>query len=348
MVVVAGSGRSGTSTMAGVLRQLGLYVPQPEVVADATNPLGFGEPQWVVDFHNALLSRTRVHASDARPGAWDIVDATVTSVIRDHVDRWLADQFADALAVDVSEIVVKDPRLSWFLPTWIGAAQRAGARACTITMLRPPAEVVASKSTYYGGRMADSNRTAAWVNMMLHTELMTRETSRCFVRYHDLLDDWTTVLYRIGQQLGLHGIENATTDNIRRVHQFVDPGLRRVTTSWEGIQVPASLRELAEETWEQLGALVTPDEGESELVYKRLDELRAAYVDMYEGAELLSMSSVIAARKRKGPPPKAPARTPGRLDRVAWLVPHRVRSKIPSNVRTKARSGLSRLRRGIR
>ncbi len=137
--------------------------------------------------------------------------------------------------------MVKDPRVSWFLPTWISAAERADARACTVTMLRPPAEVVASKSTYYGGRMADSNRTAAWINMMLHTEYMTRDTARSFVRYHDLLDDWTTVLYRAGQQLGLAGIENATTDNIRRVHQFVDPGLRRVTTGWDGIEVPAGI-----------------------------------------------------------------------------------------------------------
>ena len=53
---VVGSGRSGTSTMAGTLRTLGLHVPQPEVVADATNPKGFGEPRWVVDLHHELLA----------------------------------------------------------------------------------------------------------------------------------------------------------------------------------------------------------------------------------------------------------------------------------------------------
>ena len=234
MVFVAGSGRSGTSTMAGVLRQLGLYVPQPEVVADNTNPLGFGEPQWVVDFHNALLSRARVHASDARPGAWDIVAKTVTDVVRTGLDDWVTEQFAAAASVGTTELVVKDPRVSWFLPTWIEAAGRADARACVATMLRPPAEVVASKSTYYGGRMADGSRTAAWVNMMLKTEFMTRATPRAFVRYHDLLDDWTTAVYRAGEQLGLVGVEATSTDNIRRVHQFVDPRLRRVHHDLEG------------------------------------------------------------------------------------------------------------------
>ena len=62
VVYVVGSGRSGTSTMSGTLQTLGLHVPQPEVAADATNPKGFGEPQWVVDLHTELL------VAQQRPG----------------------------------------------------------------------------------------------------------------------------------------------------------------------------------------------------------------------------------------------------------------------------------------
>ena len=70
VVFVVGSGRSGTSTMSGTLQTLGMHVPQPEVVADSTNPKGFGEPQWVVDLHHELLARSGVQVSDARPRAW--------------------------------------------------------------------------------------------------------------------------------------------------------------------------------------------------------------------------------------------------------------------------------------
>ena len=83
VVFVVGSGRSGTSTMAGTLRTLGLHVPQPEVVADATNPKGFGEPRWVVDLHHELLQRSNVQVSDARPRAW--LDTGTTS--GDHATR---------------------------------------------------------------------------------------------------------------------------------------------------------------------------------------------------------------------------------------------------------------------
>ena len=70
LVLVAGSGRSGTSLFTGILQRLGCHVPQPEVPADATNPRGFAESQWVVDFHTRLLRAPRVQMSDARPAAW--------------------------------------------------------------------------------------------------------------------------------------------------------------------------------------------------------------------------------------------------------------------------------------
>jgi hypothetical protein len=43
LVLVAGAGRSGTSTVAGILQRLGLVVLKPEVLTDATNPRGFSE-----------------------------------------------------------------------------------------------------------------------------------------------------------------------------------------------------------------------------------------------------------------------------------------------------------------
>jgi len=49
LVVVTGSGRSGTSSVAGTLKRLGLYIPQPEVETDERNPRGYYEPLWVAE-----------------------------------------------------------------------------------------------------------------------------------------------------------------------------------------------------------------------------------------------------------------------------------------------------------
>ena len=77
-------------------------------------------------------------------------------------------------------------------------------------MLRPPAEVVGSKQTYYANRLGSAHLAASWLNMLLHTERATRESvvdgGRVFVRYADLLDDWTRTVMGVGEQLQLEHV----------------------------------------------------------------------------------------------------------------------------------------------
>ncbi len=336
VVFVVGSGRSGTSTMSGTLQTLGVHVPQPEVQADDTNPKGFGEPQWVVDLHDELLKRSQVQVSDARPAAWFEAGKLATDdELRDRLHHWLEAQFAEG----GDELVIKDPRLSWFLGLWRSAALRAGATPSYVTMLRPVTEVVGSKQKYYSTRFGEVSRTAAWVNMMLHTERATRGSQRAFVRYHDLLTDWTLPLFAIGEQFGLQAVQTASANDIRRVHNFIDPTLRRVALTWDEVSVPPRLREIAEESWQQLDALAEPD-GDTAAAAEHLDELRAAYADLYEEAEALAQSSVIAARRTS--PPRLPAVVSD--SRMADRVPHGLRRLVPAGVRRALRRAVGQER----
>jgi hypothetical protein len=95
LLMIVGSGRSGTSVLAGAMQRLGFHVPEPEVKADDSNPRGFGEPQWVVDFHNDLLPRLGVQVSDARPSAWTrSAEAAFRLEPRRMLRDWLAAEFA--------------------------------------------------------------------------------------------------------------------------------------------------------------------------------------------------------------------------------------------------------------
>ncbi|MEA2215445.1 MAG: hypothetical protein QOK19_1006, partial [Solirubrobacteraceae bacterium] len=106
LVLVVGVGRSGTSLLTGILGQLGFHVPQPEVKADATNPRGFSEPRWAVDFHTRLLRARRVTVNDARPVAWEkTATAAEDAPVYGELSSWLGEQMREADAV-----VVKDPR----------------------------------------------------------------------------------------------------------------------------------------------------------------------------------------------------------------------------------------------
>lgn len=364
VLFVAGAGRSGTSTMAGLMQILGLHVPQPEVAADESNPKGFGEPKWVVEHHDRLLREAVVQVSDARPDAWfETGRVSTREQERIKTAAWLEGHFAEG-----SELVVKDPRLSWFLSLWRVAAIRTGATPVFATMLRPPAEVVGSKQKYYANRLGSAHLAASWLNMLLHTERATRESvadgGRAFVRYGDLLDDWTRTTMQVGERLGLQHVMHAKSEAIREGHRFVDPGLRRVTQSLEDLGLPPRLHELTAETWHELNKLADPA-GDTPEAHLALDQLREAYVALYEESEAISRSSVVAAeqmaRKAAKPAGQASGRASGQASGqgdgdvpvaaqshapggLADRVPHGIRAAIPPSVRRGLRKALGRSR----
>jgi hypothetical protein len=320
LVLVAGSGRSGTSLFAGIMKRLGYTVPGPELPADETNPRGFAESQWVVEFHSRLLRRAGVQTADARPSAW----AQTARVGLDHevvaeLRAWLAREPSD-------HVVVKDPRISWFAPLWRRSAGELGVTTRFVTMLRHPAEVIDSKQRWYGGRQGDISRAAGWLNQTLFTERATRESPRAFVRYDELLLDWTRAVGHAAETLDLEPVRSASPQAMRTVHEFVDVGLRRSHGNWDGLALPENLRLLCDETWQ----LLAGDHPED--VSDRLDALRGAYTDLYAEAEALAHSSIAAARS-------APAGADGQLPGPArWLirrVPVRYKRRVPRQVRAR-------------
>ena len=329
LVLVAGSGRSGTSLFTGIMQRLGFHVPQPEVSADATNPRGFAESKWVVDFHDGLLKRAGVQVADARPSAWaKTARVAHDDAVRRELRNWLASEFAGA-----ENVIIKDPRLSWFLPLWRQCAEELGAMPRFVTVLRHPAAVVDSKQRSYGNWQGDVERTAGWVNQALFTERATRGGVRIFVKYQDLLEDWTKEIARTGDQLDLSLIREVPASKITQTHEFIDRSLARSRESWDDFEIPQGLRELADETWELVAALAAGESSQES--QERLDAARAAYIRLYEDAEAIAQSSVTAARKAGG------ARQ-SRLVGVARKVPKRYRRKLPLRWRVAVARALTR------
>ena len=340
VLFVAGAGRSGTSTRAGLMQLMGLHVPQPEVAADETNPKGFGEPRWVVDHHDRLLKEAVVQVSDSRPEAWfETGRVAAREPERIATADWLEGHFEVS-----SELVVKDPRLSWFLGLWRVAAVRTGATPVFATMLRPPSEVVGSKQTYYANRLGSAHLAASWLNMMLHTERGTRESvadgGRVFVRYADLLDDWVKTTMHVAETLQLQHVLHADSEQIRDGHRFVDPGLRRMSQTLEELGLPGPLHDLTAATWEELNKLADPG-GDTPAVHEALDQLREAYVGLYEEAAAISRSIVVAAEQRVKRQQRGPAAA---LPSAADRIPHGVRAAIPPSVRRGLRKVAGRER----
>jgi hypothetical protein len=328
LLLVAGSGRSGTSLFTGILARLGFHVPQPEVAADSTNPRGFSESKWVVDFHTKLLDRAGVQVADARPKAWALTaNVALDEVVKQELRGWLEQEFGKD-----ENVIIKDPRLSWFLPLWRTCAEEVGAVARFATVVRHPAAVVESKQRSYGNWQGEVDRTAGWVNQSLFTERATRDYPRSVVRYQDLLDDWTQVVARVGEELDLAVVRDARAQAIVQVHEFIDRSLSRSRATWEDFEIPDGLRALADDVWELMSGLAE-DGAAADPATERFEAARAAYLELYEDAEAIAQSSIVAARRQ-------PRRR--RVPRVVRLVPRRYRRKVPRRWRITVARALDR------
>jgi hypothetical protein len=316
LVLVVGVGRSGTSLFSGILSELGFHIPRPEVKANDTNPRGFGEPRWVVDFHTRMLRAKRVTVNDSRPAAFAKTTAAGDEPgARAELREWLAGEMREA-----DDVLVKDPRTAWFLPLWTGCARELGVPTSFVTMLRHPAEILESARKSYGERQTAASRIAAWINVTLETERSTRGSARAFVRYEDLLADWRREVTRVGELLDVPSLATIEPERAAGVDAFVDPTLHRNRVRWEDVDVPGSLRDMAEAVWRALQPLADPG-GDSAETHAALDRCREHYVAFYADAEAIAQSTVLAARPRKKQPAAAsdgkPAPWRRRLRRAA-------------------------------
>jgi hypothetical protein len=332
LLLVAGSGRSGTSLFSSVVGNLGFHVPRPWVKADDSNPRGFGEPQWVVDKHIKLLRQANVHASDARPTAWaDTAKLCLDERVGAEVRLWLDEQFSEH-----DQVLIKDPRLLWFLPLWRRVGEELDAAVHVVTMLRHPAEVVRSKLHWYQNMtLFDANRAAGWLNTMLFTERATRDYRRAFVRFEDLLEDWTQPIARVSAQLEVPTLVNARAREQLSADSIVDSSLHRSRATWEDLDVPKGLIYLTEQVWEELLLLADPDADEA--VLDRLDEHREEYVSYYRHAEHVAQTTTLAATRpllqKKSSRSVAVATKPARLGPPASPPPRPAAPEPPANSR---------------
>lgn len=281
VLLVTGSGRSGTSSVAGTLKRLGLHVPQPEVETDERNPLGYYEPLWCAEFHKHWLNGISVRTIDSRPHAGDVAMADVTPEREAQLREWVAGELAQR--AEGETVLIKETRAYWVFPLWQRVVRDCGADLASLTMLRHPAQVVRSRDTaYLTGRsdelrlQRETTNVAAWVNSVLVTELATRENARAFVPYYDLIADWRAAMTRACAQ-----VEVAAGDLSppHPVDDFITSSLNRSSDSWEGLTVPDVLVDLAERTWAT--AIVLVEKPYDADATAELDRLRTTYAELY-------------------------------------------------------------------
>lgn len=135
MIIIAGSGRSGTSAVARMVHEAGLSVGHDLIEADESNAEGYFEERVLIALNDAILN-------DVGLNEW-FADASREQILEAARAR------GDAMRglVESATAAWKDPRLCWTLEAWM---ELLPERPRVIICLRSPSEVVASTLKYYG------------------------------------------------------------------------------------------------------------------------------------------------------------------------------------------------------
>jgi hypothetical protein len=147
----------------------------------------------------------------------------------------------------------------------------------------------------------------------------------------------------MGHALDLQTIIHTRSDQIREVHRFIDPNLRRVSATLDDLALPKRLHDLTGQTWEELNKLAD-EGGDTAAAHETFDQLRAEYVDLYEEAAAISRSTAEHARHQARRRALHEAAAEGTSRSLADRVPHDVRAAIPPSVRRGVRKALGRSR----
>ena len=217
-LLVVGMHRSGTSAVTGMLSRLGADSPKTLMPVTAENPRGYGESIALMDFHDRLLTSAGSNWYDFEPFNNEWSDSPV-------VESFAA-ELRDLVRTEFGELrlfVVKDPRISRFLPFWLRQLEVLNVMPRIVICLRNPLEVAASLN-----RRDDLSFTISlllWLRHTLDAEATSRNLVRAVVRYEDVLTDWRGVANRLERDFSLHWPKCSGTVT-SEINKFLSRSLR--------------------------------------------------------------------------------------------------------------------------
>jgi hypothetical protein len=216
-VCVLGMHRSGTSLVAGILKQLGVDLgPDEELLPpDPNNQSGYFELADVVEINDELLAHhggTWDELPELPPG-WEQSDELAP--IRDRARRALGRRFAAS-----RQWAWKDPRTCITLPFW----QRLVPGLRYVICARNPVDIAHSLRSREGEERPLEEHVLDWLRHTASALVHTAERPRILVHYERFFDDTELEVRKLAGYLG-------RTDRLEEPHameriiEFIDPSL---------------------------------------------------------------------------------------------------------------------------
>ena len=209
VIVVLGSGRSGTSLLMQVLAALGMTLSERLIGPGQANPRGHFEDAPIVRIQADLLRRLGAWPYHPLPADW--LDHPATAAAEQDLAAALAERLARCPA-PAPPWGFKDPRTAAFLPLWQRLFARLDLAPRYVLALRDPASVVQSFMATYGTGAAEAE--AVWLRRT--GEALRHTRGRChLVHYEDWFARPRAVAADLARHVGLDPAAALPEDLIR-------------------------------------------------------------------------------------------------------------------------------------
>ncbi len=202
-ILVCGMHRSGTSALTRMLNFLGASLPADIYPPGPGNELGHWEPADSGPLHDAMLASMGTHWISMVPGTNDWLKSPTADHFRERLRALIIRQYHCTPL-----FVVKDPRISLFLPMWIDVLSELNVVPKIVIAFRNPLEVAQSLAHRHRSSTRDDawhvdRGGLLWLRYVIAGEQDSRNVQRAFCDYSEIMTDWRTAAKRLGDQLGL-------------------------------------------------------------------------------------------------------------------------------------------------
>lgn len=220
-ILVVGTGRCGTSAMAGALRILGAHLGEDLTRGDLHNPKGYFENTSLVELNKGLLSAAGI--------IWYATPVSEVRALPPTLDTCQAIQDSvQSIFREETPIAIKDPRLCALLHPYVSALTAIKYEIYCVVMSRDPHEVAQSMET------ATNVSAEVYLPMVRHyaelldSALQQNRIQHVCCAFSELLTDTKSSIERVVRRLPFL---SCSDDQLKHVLRFIDRSLRHHNVS---------------------------------------------------------------------------------------------------------------------
>ncbi len=215
-VVILGMHRSGTSTASGMLYILGLDLGKAVMGGNKTNSKGFFENSRIMLFNNDLFRKLHVNWHNTMSLREEWWRSDELQLEKEQMKMLILDDYHKA-----RPLLFKDPRICVLLPLYLEVFEMMEIDPFFILTCRNPDEV--AESLKKRDSFSHDKSVRIWTDHMLKAEKYSRNRSRMFIDYEDILSDPLASLGKIQSAVSLD-LPLSQEVNEQIIH-FVEPAL---------------------------------------------------------------------------------------------------------------------------